>query len=104
MKRVMWSLVLGVLIPASYFFGLLAFETYIDWSYRKTLQMPVAWPRIIYFYFLPPDPYSPHFNDTFDPILFLFIVICNLAAYSLLGYLVLSAIVAVNKKAALPSN
>ena len=103
MKRWMWSLLFGLLIPVSYFFGLLLLESHIDWSYRKSLQIPVAWPRIIYFYFSPPDPFSPTFHDTFDSTLFLFIVLCNLAAYSLIGYGVLSGVAAVRRRSARPS-
>jgi hypothetical protein len=90
---------LGLLVPTAYFLGIAISETHVDWSYRKTLQMPVAWPRIIYFYFRPPA-YSPLVHDTFDPILFLFIVICNFAAYGLVAYVVLSGIAAVTKKRA----
>jgi hypothetical protein len=97
----MWSLLLGLLIPVAYF-GLLGVESYIDWSYRKTLQMPIAWPKTIYLYFFPPDSPVPLSLDTFDPTLFLFIVICNVAAYSLLAYVVLSAIAVGTKKRALP--
>ena len=98
MKRWMWSIILGLLIPTVYFLAAAILETHVASSYRKTLQMPVAWPRIIYFYFRPLDPYSPLVHDTFDPMLFLFIVICNFAAYGLISQVVLSAIASVTKK------
>jgi hypothetical protein len=100
MKRWLWSLAGGVVIPTSYFFGVALLEGYAAPSSRKALQLPFAWPRLIYFHFAPPDPSSPYFNDTFDPILFLFIIICNLAVYSLFVYVVLWVIAARKPKIA----
>jgi hypothetical protein len=87
MKRLLWSLAGGLILPTSYFFILPLLEDYFPLSSRKTLQLPIAWPRLIYFQAFPPIPNSPNFYDTLNPYLFVFMILCNLVAYSVLVYL-----------------
>ena len=92
MKRSIWSLVGGVILPVGYFFVLALVDGYASPSSRKALQLPIAWPRLIYFHSFPPDPNSPSFYDTFDPFLFFFLIAFNVVAYGLLVYVALVVI------------
>jgi len=98
-KDCIWSLAGGVILPAAYFFVLALFEDYAAPSSRKVLQLPVSWPRLIYFQIFTLDPNSPSFYDTFDPYLFVFLIVCNILAYGLFVYVTLAAIAAIKGRA-----
>jgi len=96
LKRIFYSLAGGFILPISYFLGLSFFDDYFPVSSRYVLGLPIAWPRPIYFHAFAVPKFSIY--DTFDPYLTAFIILCNLAAYTLLVYLLLSAIAVIRRQ------
>ena len=98
MKRVLLSIIGGILLPVAYLILWTAlwnlgergsaFQTWVE-SVRPVLIFPLSWASHIYFYFFPPDPDFVMFTGLeFGNIAS--VIISNFLLYSILTYTVLS--------------
>jgi hypothetical protein len=87
-KRLILSLIGGVVIPTGYTIVAGMLSTYIDnYTVRNLSYIPIGWPRFILERLVPLDSF-PFRNEDFTALL-LIIIISNVVLYSLMTYLFL---------------
>src|SRR5437773_8894483 len=89
-KRAIFSIIGGVAFPLSYSILAGPVSTLVeDNRLRLLLNVPVGWPRLLYFYFIASlNGRSPFENEI---ALFAYIVGCNVVLYTLVTYFALLA-------------
>jgi hypothetical protein len=94
LKRLLLSVVLGFLIPFSYVLTLFKLRR-LRRSIFEVVITPIRWPFSLMMYFLGRQPTKQEL-----PAAFVFLMVCNVALYGSLIYLVLLAVAAVRRKRA----
>ena len=87
MKRLVLSLLGGILLPFSYAIVIGLLSEYIDNELSSLLILPVAWPRVLYWHVL-----ALSYNDSTtisETSLLVLIVVCNVLLYTILTYFLL---------------
>ncbi len=85
--RILFSCVLGFLVPLSYSYLLSAFSDYTGKSVPDFMVYPFGWPRPLWIFLIGRQPSE---GDIIFGIIFL--ALCNVALYGTLIYLSLSAL------------
>jgi|ERR1043166_4027360 hypothetical protein len=94
LKRLLLSIVLGFLIPFSY--ALILFKLgRLRRSIFEIVIAPIRWPFSLVMFFLGRQPTNAEL-----PAALIFLIVCNVALYGSLIYLVLLAVAAVRRKRA----
>jgi hypothetical protein len=91
-KRLLLSIVLGFLIPASYAFALFKLGHFRR-SIFEVVITPIRWPLSLVMFLLGREPSNEEL-----PAAFVFLIVCNIALYGSLIYLILLAVAAVRRK------
>ena len=85
MKRVLLSIVCGVLIPFLYGVVIGSLSTHIQsYAISQALYFPIGWPRLLLQRIIPLDVFPFRDGDKFP--LFLYMVFCNVVLYGSLSY------------------
>jgi hypothetical protein len=82
-KRLLWSLLGGILIPFCYSITMGPLSSYIEsYSLQTLLYAPIGWPKLLLYRLFP----LGSFPFTSDTSLLVYIVSCNILFYGLVTY------------------
>ena len=92
MKRLLLSLIGGVLIPILYIFILASLNLQVEsYFFRRLLDFPFRWPMMFlqFFFLFFPDAFDLLYRDNSSIWLVVYVIVANVALYSTVTYLLL---------------